>query len=116
MRLMALMVALLLLMSGAALAFDPVSIKDTDYRMLGVSRSGKTVLWAWKVKLSNDTETPQDVKLTVQLVDSSDYELAKNSARVHLDMWETKSLTGQGRVQRDLWEKVSKANYLLEMK
>lgn len=107
---------LLLLAAGLCLAYDfePVSIKQADYKLL--SERGRYVTWTWKVTLSNDVGEPHKVKLTVQLLDFSGYEVAADAKTVKLEMWETKTLTGKRRLERDLWEKVVKADYRLELR
>jgi len=114
MKLISALILLVALTATAALAFEAVSVKDGDYRMLGVSPRGANVTWAWRVKLSNDVGEPQDVKLTVQLVDYAGYEVAKVKTNVRLDMWETKEVSGQKKLNRNLWEKVTSANYVVE--
>jgi hypothetical protein len=108
--------AFLLLSSGPAFAGqDDVSLKDGSYELLAISARGTNVTWGWKVKLSNDVAKQHSVLLTVQLLDSSGYEIDRATKRIRLDLWETKTVTGQHKLNRELWEKVIKANYLVEI-
>jgi len=97
-----------------AFDFEPVSVKDSSYTLAGVSPKGANVTWAYKVKLSNDVGERQKVTLTVQLLDSSGYELDHATKKVTLDMWESKEVTGKGKMHCDLWDKVVSANYKVE--
>jgi hypothetical protein len=113
---MALAALVLALLLSPALAFDPVSIKDSNYALVATSPTGRNITWGWRVKLSNDTGEPCKVKLTVQLLDFSGYELGHASKSVRLDMWETKEVTGQKEMRRTVWDQVNRADYKLEVK
>jgi len=111
-----LLITALLLASTPLLAGqDDVTIKDGSYEMLGISPKGTNVTWGWKVRLSNDVPERHSVLLTVQLLDGSGYEVDKATKRVRLDSWETKTVTGQRKLHSDLWEKVTRASYTLEV-
>jgi hypothetical protein len=105
---------LTMLVATTGSAFDPVSVRNAEYKLAKVSAKNANVTWSWKVVLSNDTDTGQEVKLKVQLLDFSDFEIDHVQKKVHLDMWETKTVSGQHKLPKDLWDKVVKANYVLE--
>lgn len=112
MRAILLAILLVFLFSATVAAEDSAIVFDGTFKATSITDS--YVYWAWRAAVSNREEVARDVRLKIQLIDGSGFELDHRTARVHVGPLQVGIFTGTGMLKKDMWEKVSGANFTIE--
>lgn len=99
-------------LAGGLAAEEPVVVFDGSYKV--VSLGDDNVQWTWKATVSNHEEVARTLRVRVHLLDANGFEIAHRIEKVHVGPNDTGTVTGHGRLKRELWDKVEGANYTLE--
>ncbi len=103
---------LVALLAGSLAAEESVVVFDGSYKL--VNRGSDHVYWAWKATVSNREDVARDLRLKVQLIDSSGFELGRKFQKIHIGPVQVGTFTGHGMMKNELWEKVAGANFTVE--